>query len=182
MFLRHCLVFVEAAAFSSAPLCLSHTITALTLYRQCSPPPSPASPPSSLSLPVSALLLLLACIRCVSQAASQQQTFGEEKHGLRTHTCALVLRRGRIRRDDGIVSESASLTIIFSPRLGPLLPSPPTLPVWMFDCRFDGAEQARLIEGLRPGGICGAAERDNPLPTGATVLCPLIVNGLRFHP
>lgn len=49
----------------------------------------------------------------------------------------------------------------------------------MVDCRFDGAEQARLIEGLRPGGICGAAEREKALSTGATVLCPVVVNGLR---
>lgn len=53
----------------------------------------------------------------------------------------------------------------------------------MFDCRFDGAEQARLIEGFAArGASVGGPRRENPLSTAASVLCPVTVNGLRSPP
>lgn len=96
LFYATVLLPAEPAGFSSA--CIhsgqpAHTVTALTLYRLRSTPPPP------LSLPVSALL---ARIRCVSQAASQQQTFGEGKNT----DCGRILRayasRGRTGGETGL--------------------------------------------------------------------------------
>lgn len=119
----------------------AHTAAALTLYRLWSTPP----PPPPLSLLVSALL---ARICCVSQAASRQQTLGERKHGLRSPPYARS--RGRIAgaQDFSLFPTCRALCLKIIPDLTPTA----TLLVWMVDCTFDGAEQACLIEGLRPGG------------------------------
>lgn len=153
VFLRLCFCCVWSLQAASA--CIhsgqpAHTVTALTLYRLCSTPPPPPS------LPVSALL---ACIRCVSQAASQQQTFGEEKRGLRSHT--VRLRCAWTYRGENRILFSFPRCCVLSLKIISALTPPLTLPVWMVDCRFDGAEQARLIEGLRPGGhLWGRRERN----------------------
>lgn len=93
----YCILYVSVnTGFSFARIRASqaaHTTTALTLCRLCSTPPPP------LSLPVSALL---ARIRCVSQAASRQQTFGERQPGLRSHYARTLCVDVRHRRDAGL--------------------------------------------------------------------------------
>lgn len=137
-----------------------------------------STPPPPLSLPVSALL---ACIRCVAQAASQQQTFGEDKPGLRSHTAPSRFawtHRGGSRT---VILISAALCAVsedhFFPLTPPLSPLLPRLCGWL---TADLMVLSRLVWLKACGqGASVGPQREKPLSTGATVLCPVIVNGLR---
>lgn len=126
VFLRHCFFFLLIEPAGSSCACIhsgqpTYTVSALTLYRLCSTPPPP------LSLPVSALL---APIRCVSQAASQQQTFGEEKHGLRSHTARLCFAR-TYRGGTGLYINFRGVVHCLRRAFLPLTPPPICLCGWL---------------------------------------------------
>lgn len=138
------------------------------------------------SLPVSALLACLpACSRSAPQAASpQRQSFGPNAHS--APLCSAWTRReaaglrSRPRRRCALSQTAIRCLLPAHPTSSP--PRPALLDVC--GCRFDVPEKTRLIEGLRPGGISGAADRDGEktesggkLSTGETV----IVNGLRSN-
>ncbi|TNN00844.1 hypothetical protein fugu_012090 [Takifugu bimaculatus] len=125
---------------------------------------SSSSSSSSAPPPVSACLRtagLPACSRSAPEAASpQRQTFGPNAHS--APLCSAWTRReaaglrSRPRRRSALSQTAIRCLLPAHPTSSP--PSPAL--VDGCGCRFDGAEKARLIEGSRPGGICGAADRD----------------------
>lgn len=120
---------------------------------------SSSSAPSRLCLsPHCWPACLPACSRSAPEAASpQRQTFGPTAHS--APLCSAWTRReaaglrSRPRRRSALSQTETRCLLPAHPTNSP--PSPAL--VDGCGCRFDGAEEARLIEGLRPGG---AADRD----------------------
>lgn len=141
------------------PLKPADTGAALTLHRLLfASPPHPPPPPVSACLRTAGLP---ACSRSAPEAASpQRQTFGPNAHS--APLCSAWTRReaaglrSRPRRRSALSQTAIRCLLPAHPTSSP--PSPAL--VDGCGCRFDGAEKARLIEGSRPGGICGAADRD----------------------
>lgn len=138
--------------------------------------PSSSSPPSRLCLsphywPASLPARLLP----VSATGSITTTLGSNAHS--APLCSAWTRREAA----GLRSHprwhcALSLTVIRCLLPAHLTSSPPSpARVDGCGCGFDGAKQARLIEGLRPGGIYGAPDSDGEKRegTGEKAICPL---------
>lgn len=154
-----------------------HTVT-LTLYRL-------HTPSSSVSACLRTAGLYPLCVTGSSITASADIREGKNADCGRKLS-AFSAPRERIVRQGGRFLTSSVLWIVFEDHLlawyPTTLPFLPALLVWMVDCRFDGAEQARLIEGLRPGGICRAAERERASVRGYDCPLPCDCEWTALHP
>ncbi|KAF3854710.1 hypothetical protein F7725_022765 [Dissostichus mawsoni] len=91
--------------------------------------------------------------RCwpVSSAASHSSRLLARKNA----DCGTILSAWTYRGDTGLYFDFRVFLEDHSLLLSPL--------VWMFDCRFDGAEQARLIEGFAARGASVGGPREKTL-------------------